>query len=149
VAAADGALDDAVSALDDALREHDRAPIPFERAWTMLVRGRVLRRRRERAAARTSLVEARDVFAGLGAARFLEIARDELTRTGIRVASGDLTATERRVAELAAAGMTNREVAAALFISPKTVDANLARAYRKLGVESRAELGARMQQLQT
>jgi DNA-binding CsgD family transcriptional regulator len=85
----------------------------------------------------------------LGATRFAAMARDELSRTGIRVASGALTETERRVAELAASGMTNREVAAALFISPKTVDANLSRVYRKLGVESRAELGARMQQLQT
>jgi len=68
-----------------------------------------------------------------------------LTRLGLRRAPrGELTATERRVAELAAGGLTNREVAVALFISPKTVEANLARVYRKLGIASRAELGARM-----
>ena len=48
------------------------------------------------------------------------------------------------MAELAASGMTNRDVAAALFISPKTVEANLARIYRKLGIKSRAELGRHM-----
>jgi DNA-binding NarL/FixJ family response regulator len=52
-----------------------------------------------------------------------------------------LTASERRVAELAASGMTNKDVANALFISPKTVEANLARIYRKLGIKTRAELG--------
>ena len=56
----------------------------------------------------------------------------------------ELTETERRVAELAASGLTNREVAAQLFMSPKTVEANLARVYRKLGIRSRAELGARL-----
>ena len=56
----------------------------------------------------------------------------------------ELTPTERRVAELAATGLTNREVASAAFMSPKTVEANLARVYRKLGIASRAELGARM-----
>ena len=56
----------------------------------------------------------------------------------------ELTATERRVAELAATGLTNREVAAQAFMSPKTVEANLARVYRKLGIRSRAELGARL-----
>jgi len=55
-----------------------------------------------------------------------------------------LTSAEQRVAELAAGGMTNREVAAALFISPKTVESTLARAYRKLEIHSRAELGARI-----
>ena len=55
-----------------------------------------------------------------------------------------LTPSEQRVAELAASGMTNRDVAAALFISPKTVEANLSRIYRKLGIHSRAELGRRM-----
>ena len=61
-----------------------------------------------------------------------------------RSAPGELTAGERRVAELAAGGLTNREVAARAVISPKTVEANLARVYRKLGITSRAELGARM-----
>ncbi len=55
-----------------------------------------------------------------------------------------LTATEERVAELAASGLTNREVAAAAFMSQKTVEANLSRAYRKLGIRSRAELGLRL-----
>ena len=59
-------------------------------------------------------------------------------------APGELTETERRVAELAAAGLTNREVAQRLFLSVKTVEANLARVYRKLATASRAELGARM-----
>ena len=70
---------------------------------------------------------------------------EELDRIGLRrAAPGELTASERRVAELAAAGLTNREVAARLFMSPKTVEANVARAYRKLGIRSRAELGARL-----
>jgi DNA-binding NarL/FixJ family response regulator len=81
-----------------------------------------------------------------GAAR----ARDELARVGIRRAREDgLTPGEWRVAELAASGLRNREIAAALFVSPKTVEANLARAYRKLGVRSRAELAARWSSLQT
>ena len=57
-----------------------------------------------------------------------------------------LTPSEQRVAELAAAGMTNRDAAAALFISPKTVEANLSRIYHKLGIHSRAELGRRIGQ---
>ena len=61
---------------------------------------------------------------------------------GLRRAPDELTASEQRVAELAAAGMTNREVARAAFMSPKTVEANLSRVYRKLGIKSRAELGA-------
>jgi DNA-binding CsgD family transcriptional regulator len=69
----------------------------------------------------------------------------ELSRLGLRPpAPRTLTATEERVAALAASGQTNRQVAAALFLSPKTVEANLARVYRKLGISSRAELGAVM-----
>ena len=71
--------------------------------------------------------------------------RAELDRLGLRRGTSDeLTATERRVALLAASGLKNHEVAARLFVSPKTVEANLARAYRKLGIRSRAELGARL-----
>ena len=66
-----------------------------------------------------------------------------------RAAQDELTESERRVAELAAAGLTNRNVAAQLFISPKTVEANLARVYRKLGISSRAELGARLAKPET
>jgi DNA-binding CsgD family transcriptional regulator len=60
-----------------------------------------------------------------------------------------LTASELQVAQLVASGLTNREVARAAFMSPKTVEANLARVYRKLGIRSRAELGARMHELET
>jgi DNA-binding NarL/FixJ family response regulator len=68
-------------------------------------------------------------------------ARAELKRvTGTR-ARAELTASEQRVAELAATGVTNREMAAVLFISPKTVEATLSRIYRKLNIRSRAELG--------
>jgi DNA-binding CsgD family transcriptional regulator len=67
-----------------------------------------------------------------------------LDRVGLRRAPDELTATERRVAELAASGMTNREIASAAFMSPKTVEGNLAKVYRKLGIASRAELGAHM-----
>ena len=65
---------------------------------------------------------------------------------GMRSAPEELTATELRVAELAASGLTNREVATRAFMSPKTVEANLTRIYRKLGIRSRAELGAYMEQ---
>jgi DNA-binding CsgD family transcriptional regulator len=58
-----------------------------------------------------------------------------------------LSASEERVAELASLGMTNREISAAMFISPKTVEANLSRVYRKFGIRSRAELGRRMSEL--
>jgi len=74
----------------------------------------------------------------------VEHPRAELQRVGLRRAPEGLTATERRVAELAAGGLTNREVATAAFMSPKTVQANLSRVYRKLAISSRAELGARM-----
>ena len=68
-----------------------------------------------------------------------ERAAEELARIGLRRASPDgLTENERRVAELAASGLTNREVAAQLFMSPKTVEANISRVYRKLGINSRA-----------
>jgi len=70
-------------------------------------------------------------------------ARTELARTTV-VRGAGLTPAEQRVAELAASGMTNRDVAAALFISPKTVEVNLSRIYRKLGIGSRAELGHHM-----
>jgi DNA-binding CsgD family transcriptional regulator len=144
--AAEGDLEEAEDALTEALTAHERQPIAYDRARSLLVMGQVQRRRRRRRAARESLERARELFEGLGASLWVARCESELDRLGLRPgASGDeLTPSERRVAELAASGLTNREVAGELFISPKTVEANLARAYRKLGIHSRAELGARM-----
>jgi DNA-binding CsgD family transcriptional regulator len=119
--------------------------VPLEHARTLLAKGRLHRRLKQRRIAGEVLGEARERFASLGAASWEPIAAAELARTGIRrPAPEELTPSELRVAELAAAGLTNRDVAKAAFMSPKTVEANLARIYRKLGIKSRAELGARM-----
>jgi DNA-binding CsgD family transcriptional regulator len=133
--------------LTDALREFDAvdqaAPVPFELAWTTLIKGRLLRRARQKRAAADTLREAVAHFAQLGAAPWIARATSELDRVGLRPpAPSELSESERRVAELVAQGLTNREAAARLFMSPKTVEANLRRIYDKLGVRSRAELGA-------
>lgn len=145
VATAEGRPDAGLAAAEEAVREQQRLPMPFELGRTLLVRGEIERRLKQKRAARQSLEQAVTIFDDLGARLWAERAREELERTGLRRAVGDeLTETERRVAELAASGLTNREVAAQLFMSTKTVEANLARAYRKLGIRSRAELGARL-----
>lgn len=114
----------------------------YERARTLLLLGKLLRRRRRRADARAVLGQAAELFELVGTPRWADAARDELRRLGLSRTVGDeLTPSERRVAELAATGLTNAAVAARLSISPKTVEANLSRVYRKLGIRSRAELG--------
>lgn len=140
--AAAGDLDGALADVERALDESARLPVPFMRARTLLASGVIHRRRNERRAAREALEEARDTFARLGASVWLELTARELDRIPARrPAKPDaLTPTERRVAELVAAGMTNGEVAAHLFVTPKTVEANLTRVYAKLGVRSRSEL---------
>ena len=120
------------------------ARVPCEHGRTLLVKGRLHRRLKQRRAAADTLREAVAIFERIGAPIWAEQARRELERVGLRRAPDELTASEQRVAELAATGMTNREVAQAAFMSPKTVEANLTRAYRKLGIRSRAELGALM-----
>ncbi len=144
--AAAGDLAGAEEVLGRALAVHDRLPLmSFERARTLLVLGAVQRRLRKRRVARATLSEAAASLERLGASLWASRARDELQRLAPRRRSADeLTDTELRVAQLAASGMTNREVGAALFISSKTVEANLARIYRKLGIRSRAELGRQM-----
>jgi DNA-binding CsgD family transcriptional regulator len=144
VLAAEGEIGAALAAADE-LDEERAAQLPFELARNLLVKGRLLRRSRQRRAAAEVLREAHGIFDRLGAPTWVEQAESELGRVAPRRRAPDeLTTTELRVAELAAAGGTNREVAHALFLSPKTVEANLARVYRKLGIRSRAELGARM-----
>jgi DNA-binding CsgD family transcriptional regulator len=143
--AAEGDFDAALSAVEDALTTHERLPMPYELARTLLVKGQIERRARHRREARDSLKRARETFEEIGAKLWAARAANELKRIPIRRgASDELTEGEGRVAELVASGLTNKEVAQALFISPKTVEANLSRIYGKLGIHSRAELGARM-----
>ena len=138
-------LDGALAALEGALLQHERLEMPFERGRTLLVLGQLHRRRKEKRAARAALDEALAVFEQLGAPLWAVKARAELGRVAPRHGSGDtFTPTEERVAGLAASGLTNREIGERLFLSPKTVETNLARVYRKLGIHSRAELGVRM-----
>jgi DNA-binding CsgD family transcriptional regulator len=143
VLAAEGDTGAALAALDG-LDLQAASKLPFELGWTLLVRGRLERRARHKRAAADALTASLAIFEQLGATPWQANAQAELGRVGLRRAPEELTATERRVAELAAAGLTNREVASRAFMSPKTVQANLARVYRKLGISSRAELGARM-----
>jgi DNA-binding CsgD family transcriptional regulator len=142
--AAAGDLGSAQTAAERALVEHERLPIPLELGRTLLVLGQLQRRRGERRAAQESLQHALAIFEQLGARRWADKARAESSRIGVRRAPMELTANEQMVAELAGNGLTNREIAAQMFLSRRTVEANLARAYRKLGIHSRAELGATM-----
>jgi DNA-binding CsgD family transcriptional regulator len=121
--------------------EHERCPEPFELGRTLLIQGAVLRRGRRRRDAATALGRAVDIFERTGAALWAERARSERARAGVQTTGPDgLTATERRVADLAIQGHTNREIADALFVSVKTVEANLSKVYRKLDVRGRAQL---------
>ena len=151
LSAAAGDSDAAYASLDRALELHEQLQEPFERGRTLLVRGMLQRRNRKKRPARESLTQALVVFDELGARLWSERARAELMRIGGRAPAtpGVLTPTEERVAALVAAGRTYREVADALFISPKTVQWNLSKIYRKLGVRSRAELTAKLAAGQT
>jgi DNA-binding NarL/FixJ family response regulator len=143
--AARGDLDAASAAATRALAQHDRLPMPFERARTLLLLGQLQRRQRRKESASASLQDALDIFERLHVRLWADRARAELARANVGPRqSSQLTPSEQRVAELAASGMKNRDVATTLFISPKTVEANLARIYRKLGIKSRAELGRHM-----
>jgi len=144
VLAARGDLTGASAAADEAVRVHDDLPLPFELGRTLLVRGTVERRAKRKREARDTLTRALEVFDGLGAALWADKARAELARIGGRAPSSlDLTPTEDKVAALVASGSTNREVADALFVSVHTVEANLKRIYRKLGIRSRTELASK------
>lgn len=141
VKAARGDLKGAVAAAEQAMTHHDRLQMRFERARTQLVLGTVQARSRQREAS-ASLHEALAEFEQLGTPLWAARARARLPGGADAPRKRrELTAVELRVAELAASGMTNRDVAEALSLSAKTVEATLARAYRKLGIRSRAELG--------
>ena len=143
--AAEGGLEAALVSCEQALEVHGRMPVPFERARTLLIYGTILRRAKRRKAAREAIEAALAVFEALPAPVWADNARAELARIGGRASSGGgLTEGERRIAELVAAGKTNKEAAAELFLSVHTVEGALKRVYRKLGVHSRTELSRRL-----
>jgi DNA-binding CsgD family transcriptional regulator len=144
LAAADGDPAAGIASLEAALVEHEQLPVPLERGRTLLTLGQVRRRLRQKRAARSALEDALAIFEQIGTPRWAQKARAELARIGGRPPStGELTVTERRIAELVAEGRANKEVARELFVTVKTVERNLSRVYEKLGIRSRAELARR------
>lgn len=143
--AGEGRMAEALEEIDQALLSHKRLPMPVELGRTLLVKGRLHRRNREKSSAKEALDEARALFTGAGAQAWAAAAQRELDRVGLRPrAPEELTPTEARVAELVAAGLTTKQIAARAFLSPKSVEGVLTRVYRKLGVRSRSQLAAKL-----
>ncbi|KAB8195307.1 AAA family ATPase [Nonomuraea phyllanthi] len=142
--------DDRQAHFEAAMYAHRLDPQPYEQARTELLYGGWLRRTRRKRAARELLHAARERFAHLGARPWARRAAAELRATGDPAPTGTekhtpydlLTTQERQVARLASRGVSNRDIAAQLFLSPRTVGNHLYRAFRKLGITSRHDLGA-------
>jgi len=146
LSAARGDVDKALSVLRKVV-EQPGSECPFEAARSQLALGQVYRRAGYKRLASETLNAARVTFEELGIPRWAERARDEAARVGLQPTTSTLTQTERRVAELVGSGRSNQETAAELFMSVKTVEANLTRIYRKLSVRSRTELANHMNNL--
>jgi DNA-binding NarL/FixJ family response regulator len=146
VASASGDTDAAISLALSAIELHRVGPAAaFEEARTRLAAGAIMRRAGRRRDAREQVECALAIFEELDAQPFIARAKAELRRLVTRQASMVLSSSEQRVADLAASGRTNVEIARELSISVRTVESNLTRVYRKLGVRSRTELAARVQ----
>jgi DNA-binding CsgD family transcriptional regulator len=141
---------EAESSYLESIRQLKRCRMAVDLARTHLLYGQWLRRAKRRRDARHELRTAHDMFAAMGADRFAEQAAAELRATGERARARtpetavDLTPQETRVADLAAAGASDSEIAAQLFISPSTVDYHLRKVFRKLHVTSRSQLASRL-----
>ena len=145
ILATEGDLEGALAAYERALGVHERLPQPFDLARTLLAQGITQRRAKRRRAARETLERALAVFEELGATLWAEKTRSELARVAGRAPSGgELTPSELRLAQLVAEGRSNKEAAAALYVTPKTVETKLSRIYAKLGIHSRAELARKL-----
>ncbi len=132
--------------LEEAVRVLEGSTARLEHALALAALGATLRRARRPTDAREPLRRALELAEACGADGLVERARGELHATGVRPraaarsGAGALTPSERRVAAMAAEGMSNRDIAEALYVTPKTVEIHLSSAYRKLGVRSRREL---------
>ncbi len=140
VAAARSELETAEAELLRSAEQHEAVGDPFGRARTLLALGIVRRRARQKRSAREAIAEAAAIFEECGADGWAEKARAEVGRIGGRQREEGLTDAERRVAALVAGGRTNREVAATLVLTERTVETHLTHIYGKLGIRSRAEL---------
>jgi DNA-binding CsgD family transcriptional regulator len=138
--------DQAAAALAQAAAEYEQLSLRFDLARSLLSLGRAHRRVRKWRAARDSLEQAVAAFEWLGSGGWADQARSDLSRVAARrpIPSGQLTAAEQRVVELAAGGRSNKEISQALFVTVHTVEAHLTHAYVKLGVRSRGQLAARL-----
>jgi DNA-binding CsgD family transcriptional regulator len=144
LAAEAGDLEAAAESARAAVAAHERSQLRPELARSLLVLGRIERRRKARRQSREALARALDLAAEMGHRPLLAEIEQELPRVAAGRSGTELTVTERRVADLIAAGATNRDAAAALFVSVRTVETHVASIYRKLGVRSRAELARRI-----
>jgi DNA-binding CsgD family transcriptional regulator len=139
-AAQDGNLDRAAESARAAVAAHEASPLRLELARSLLVLARIERRRKARKQSRAALTRARELAAEIGHKPLLAEIEQELPRIAPARSGAELTAAEQRVADLIAAGATNRDAAAELFVSVRTVETHVASIYRKLGVRTRAEL---------
>ena len=144
IAAARGDLPAALDLLEQAADRHDAVGDPFGRGRALLLLGIVRRRARHKRVARAALEAALAEFEELGAMSWVVVARAELGRIGGRERIEGLSPSELPVAKLVADGLTNREIASALFLSETTVATHLSHIYAKLGVRSRTELARQM-----
>ncbi len=142
--AARGDLPAAIDAMNTALDAHAQGRRLFEHGRTLLEKGSIERRAKRKAAAKQTLEQALAMFEPIGAKLWVERTRDELSRIGLRraKATDGLTAAQRRVAELVAAGLSNPQIARELHMSLRTVESHLSRVYREYGVSSRSQLVA-------
>jgi DNA-binding NarL/FixJ family response regulator/tetratricopeptide (TPR) repeat protein len=144
--ASDAYDEDAVAALTQAAADYGRLSLRFDRARSLLTLGRAQRRLKKWGAARETLQAAVGAFEELRSDGWAEQARSELARVGARrpAPSGELTPSETRIVELAAAGLSNKEISQTLYVTVHTVEVHLSHAYAKLGVRSRGQLARRI-----
>jgi DNA-binding CsgD family transcriptional regulator len=142
--------DTAEQLYQESISQLEKVPVAVELAWSRLLFGEWLRRRRRRADARVQLRSAYESFESWGAAPFAERARVELLATGETARKRtvdtqfDLTPQEHHVATRAASGLTNAEIATQLFVTTSTIEFHLSRVFRKLGITSRKQIGRKL-----